>query len=198
MFNIDKAIPLHKGIISIDTNVPDPNKKVAKGKPKPENPTKPEARVTLRVNGDDGEEVVIVGEKQIAQEGLGLLSRVSENRKAIEKDEKFLKKILFLAKQAGIPVREGLRDLETSETPYSTYRNVEAFEKTYEILSFLISKFRKDFEGDETAQQLLEDAGVFVEDEDGESLRLRSAEEFKEANYANPQTKENFKITVTR
>lgn len=197
MFNLDKAIPLHKGIVSIDTNVPDPNKKVAKGKPKPEYPAKPEAKVTLKVNGDDGEEIVLVGDR-IAQEGLGLFSRISENRKALEKDEKFLKKILFLAREAGIPVREGIRDLETSATPYNTFSNAEAFEKVYEVLSFLISKFSKDFEQDETAQQILQDAGVFVEDDGGKSLRLLSAEEFKEAHYANPQVKENLKITVNK
>lgn len=196
MQNLDKIFPLHKGI-TFETNVPDPNKRVAKGKPAPEKPEKPEARVIIKSNGDDGEEVMLVGDR-IAQEGLALYARLNSNERAVKKDKTFVKEILYQAAQAGIDVRGGIRDLETSETLYDTYSYQGAFEKSFEVLSFLISKFRADFEKDETAQQLLEEAGIFVEDESGQNLRLVDAEEFKQRNFANPQVRKNFKITVNK
>ncbi|MDP2727830.1 MAG: hypothetical protein Q8P59_09840, partial [Dehalococcoidia bacterium] len=177
------------------TNVPDPGKKVAKGKTPPSDPEKIEAKLVIK-NGEETEEVTVVSDR-ISQEGLGAYTRLGDTVKDLQGTHGWLKSVLFKALQAGVPVREGTRGAEASSTSYDTCKYLEAYEASFKILQFLVSKFSSAFQEDATAQQMFEEAGLFVKGEEEGTLRMVSMEEFK-AQFSSSQVRKDLKIKVVK
>jgi len=191
----DEYVPNYKNLIRLDTNVPDPNKKVKKGAKAPEDPDKPQATLYIKNGDGEEEEVPIIGDR-ISQTGLGIASRFKEQGEFLTSQFQHLKAALWLAHQKGIPIREGSRGLDTSATPSDgTPSYMKAHEDLFKLVTFLLEKFREDFEKDETAQQMLVDLGVLI-DEDDDSYRVATIDEHKKR-YATPGVSKKFKITVT-
>lgn len=193
--NLDRAMPAVKTTVKLSTNVVHPeqakkNKKANKEAPKLD---KVQATATVKVNGDT-EEVSLVGDR-ISQEALSLYLRVKENADGYKDLAEHLKKILFEAGQKNVPVREGLRALETSATPSASYSYQQAYEESYRVLHFVLVKFFSTFLNDPTARQLFEESGVMKQSED--SLKILDSEEFKEK-FSSPQIRENVKVTVDK
>lgn len=195
MKNLDRVMPAVKSALKLSTNIIHPeqekkNKKASKETPKPD---KIQATATLKINGDT-EEVPLVGDR-ISQEFLSLYLRVKDNADGYKDLAEHMKKILFEAGQKGVPVREGIRSLETSATPSASYSYQSAYEESFRVLHFVLTKFFNSFLDDPTARQLFVDSGVMKQGED--SLRILSVDEFKEK-FSTPQVRENVKVTVDK